>query len=173
MAEMIDVFDAQGVPLGRAERNEAHRRGLWHRAVNVFLFRSDGRLLIQRRSRWKDVWPGAWDLSAAEHLQPGESFLEAAIRGLREELAIDVDAGSLCPLGDVFPSKLEDPVGGIQDYEFQQSFRVTSDQIAVPDLDEVAQLVSIDLFALKDAFISRPADYTPWFRSRARAHGFV
>jgi isopentenyl-diphosphate delta-isomerase type 1 len=173
MAEMIDVFDAQGAPLGLALRDEAHRKGLWHRAVNVFLFRSDGRLLIQKRSRSKDVWPGTWDLSAAEHLQPGETFLEGAIRGLREELAIDVEAESMHALGGVFPSKLEDPDGGIRDYEFQQSFRVTTDQLAEPDFEEVAELAVIELSVLKAAFMSTPAAYTPWFRSRARAHGFV
>lgn len=43
----------------------------------MWVFRPDGRLLIQRRSAAKKMGPSQWDLSVAEHLQPGESFLEA------------------------------------------------------------------------------------------------
>lgn len=84
MIEQFDIFDETGAPLGVAPRARAHREGLWHRAANVFLFYSNGHLLIQRRQWDKDVWPGAWDLSVAEHLKPGETFKEAALRGFAE-----------------------------------------------------------------------------------------
>jgi isopentenyl-diphosphate Delta-isomerase len=38
----------------------------------------------------KRIGPGLWDVSLAEHLNPGESYAEAAIRGLKEELGIEV-----------------------------------------------------------------------------------
>ena len=61
--EQFEILDERGRPVGLAPRSRAHREGLWHRAVHVFVFRSDGRLLIQRRQYDKDICPGVWDLS--------------------------------------------------------------------------------------------------------------
>ena len=47
---------------------------------------------LQQRSLGKKVGSGQWDLSVAEHLQPGEIYSEGAVRGLQEELGIDAEA---------------------------------------------------------------------------------
>lgn len=49
-----------------------------------------GSILLQRRSKKKALEGGCWDLSCAEHVSAGESYLQAAVRGLREELGIHV-----------------------------------------------------------------------------------
>lgn len=105
--ETFETFDAEGRPAALVLRSRVHREGLWHRAASVFLFRRDGRLIVQRRSAHKDVCPGAWDLSAAEHLQPGETFEQGAARGLREELG--VENVQLEAIGDVLRVRLEIP----------------------------------------------------------------
>jgi len=169
--ENVDIFDEAGCPLGTATRRQAHRRGFWHRAANVFLFRSGGELLIQRRSRTKDVCPGAWDVSVAEHLVPGESFEEAARRGLREELGVsDV---VLEPIGGIVRSRLNVAALSIRDFEFQRSFRTTFDGPVVPDLREVMATRDIGLAELAQAIGRSPDDYTPWFRRRIRALGLL
>ena len=86
--ELFETYDAKGQALGLVPRSEVHRRGLWHRAVNVFLFDATGALYLQRRADTKDVAPGLWDLSAAEHLIPGETYADGALRGLAEELGV-------------------------------------------------------------------------------------
>ena len=40
----------------------------------------------------KKIGPGLWDISVAEHLNPGETFDSAALRGLQEELGIHARA---------------------------------------------------------------------------------
>ncbi|MGW8369693.1 MAG: NUDIX hydrolase [Gammaproteobacteria bacterium] len=165
--EQLEVFDEQGRPCGRAPRSAVHREGLWHRAANVFLFVDSGRLLIQRRALDKDVCPGAWDLSVAEHLAPGESFEQGARRGLREELGL-VPERLEC-LGEVVRSRLDMPVLGLKDYEFQQSFRATFTGEIVPDPDEVMDTRVVSLIELEAAFVARPEDFTPWFRQRVAA----
>ena len=87
--ELFETYDDQERPLGLMRRCEVHQLGIWHRSVSVFLFDSKGNLYLQRRSPTKDVAPGIWDVSVAEHLIPGESFLDAATRGLAEELGPD------------------------------------------------------------------------------------
>jgi isopentenyldiphosphate isomerase len=135
MVEHFETFNEAGDSLGLVPRSKVHREGLWHRASNVFLFRLNGEILIQRRQLSKDVWPGAWDLSAAEHLHPGESFEQGAIRGLREELGVVVS--ELEPFGEVTKSRLEVRVSDIKDFEFQQSFRATYGGSISPDVGEV------------------------------------
>lgn len=166
MEERFQTFDESGNPLGVVARSEVHRKGLWHRAANVFLFFPDGKLLIQRRQFGKDVWPGAWDVSVAEHLKPGETFEQGAIRGLKEELG--VDGVSLEPFGAVARSRLDAPESGIRDYEFQQSFRTVYSGPVFPDLREVLETRIIGLRELKAEFEELPEAFTPWFRQRAR-----
>jgi isopentenyldiphosphate isomerase len=169
--EQFETFDEDGNPADLVPRSRVHREGLWHRAANVFLFRTDGCLLLQRRQADKDVWPGAWDLSAAEHLKPGETYEEAALRGLQEELGIE--GVSVEPLGGVAVSRVEVPEAGVRDYELQQSFRVLYDGPVVPDPVEVAEIRSISLPELAAAFAERPEEFTPWFRERAMDLGLL
>lgn len=164
MEEIFETLTPDGKPAGLAPRSRVHREGLWHRAVNIFLFRPDGRLLIQRRQLSKDVWPGAWDLSVAEHLKPGETYADGAVRGLREELGIT--GVELEPLGGVAKSFLDIAETGIRDYEFQQSFRGVSDDAVTPDPGEVMEVQTITLDGLRIAFNQRPEEFTPWFRQR-------
>lgn len=45
-------------------------------------------VLIQKRSMLKDVFPGAWDISSAGHVDAGEECDAAAVRELTEELGV-------------------------------------------------------------------------------------
>ncbi len=163
--EPFQTFDASGNAAGIAPRSRVHREGLWHCAATVFLFRPDGRLVIQRRQGSKDVCPGAWDLSVAEHLTPGETYEQGAHRGLFEELGIEH-----IPLerwGGVIRAQIEIAEYGLKDYELQQPFRGVFGGVLRPNTDEVADIDVIELKALGMAFAQRPADFTPWFRESA------
>lgn len=88
--EVYDVFDEDGNRVGQATRAQVHADpSLIHRAVHVLVFRSDGRLLMQKRVMAKDVAPGKWDTSVGGHLDAGEDYLEAAYREMKEELGIE------------------------------------------------------------------------------------
>ena len=87
--ERYDVVDEQDRVVGSALRREVHRDpSLTHRAVHVLVFRSDGRLLMQKRAAGKDVDPGKWDTSVGGHVDAGEDYLAAALRETREELGL-------------------------------------------------------------------------------------
>ncbi len=169
LEELLETFSEEGEPKGLVAREVVHRLGLWHRASNVFLFRSDGRLVVQRRHISKDVCPGAWDLSVAEHLKPGESFSDGATRGLSEELGIS--GVSLEPIGEVIKTKLEIVERNVKDFEFQRSFKGVSDAVLRPQTSEVAGIRFFQLDDLKVAMLSNPEKFTPWFRSRAKEIG--
>jgi isopentenyldiphosphate isomerase len=72
--EVFELVDADDNVLGTAPRGVVHRQGLLHRAVYCWVFNARGEVLLQRRSPQKKIGAGLWDLSLAEHLQPGETY---------------------------------------------------------------------------------------------------
>jgi len=86
--ELFDIIDESDQVIGQEMRSVVHQRGLWHRGVHVLLFTHDGKLLVQQRSKTKSQSPLAFDCSVSEHVQAGETYHDAAIRGLIEELDI-------------------------------------------------------------------------------------
>ena len=88
--EIFDVVDERDQPIGRLSRREVHRQGLRHRAVHVLVFNRNGEIFLQKRSILKDNFPGAWDSSAAGHLDCGEDYDACAIREVREELGLSL-----------------------------------------------------------------------------------
>lgn len=68
--------------LGKISREKAHKEGILHRIAVIYLTRDSGDILIQRRMS------GRLDHSSAGHVDPGESYLEAAKRELCEELGV-------------------------------------------------------------------------------------
>ena len=86
--EYLDVVDENDNVVGCERRDLIHRLGLLHRGTHVFLFNSEGQLLVQRRQGNCESWPLALDCSVSEHVKSGENFHDAAVRGLEEELGI-------------------------------------------------------------------------------------
>ena len=95
MEELIDVLDEKQQLIGHTTRQQAHKSGVWHRAVHGYLINSKGEIVMQRRSADKDLYPGYWDGSFAGHVDAGESTLKAAVRECEEELGIKVNADEL------------------------------------------------------------------------------
>lgn len=87
--EFLDIVNEADVVIGKETRKKVHEIGLWHRGVHVFLFDKDGKMLIQKRSADRASNPLRLDCSVSEHVQSGEDYLEAAIRGLKEEMGVE------------------------------------------------------------------------------------
>lgn len=90
--ELFDIIDENGNPTGKTvERSIAHAEGIRHRTAHIWIIRrKNGRteILLQKRSRNKDSFPGKFDTSSAGHIQAGDEPLESALRELKEELGI-------------------------------------------------------------------------------------
>ena len=90
--EMFDVVNERDEVIGKKLRREVHRDGDKHRAVHVLVFNSRGEVFLQKRSMSKDTFPGAWDSSSSGHLDSGENYDAYAIRELREEIGLRLEA---------------------------------------------------------------------------------
>jgi isopentenyl-diphosphate delta-isomerase type 1 len=88
MEEMLDVIDADDNVIGRTTREECHKKLFRHRAIQVFVFDTTGRVFVQKRTKTKDAFPSLYEASISGHVKAGETYKNAAERELAEELGI-------------------------------------------------------------------------------------
>lgn len=98
--EFFELFDEQGNSIGKMRpRHEVHRKGYLHGASHIWIIEKDENgkycVLVQKRSDDKDSFPGCYDCSSAGHVDAHETFEQAAVRELREELAVEATEDDL------------------------------------------------------------------------------
>ena len=103
--EIFDICDQNGLPTGKTvERAVAHRDGILHRTAHVWVLRNCGgrtQVLLQKRSKDKDSYPGMFDTSSAGHIPAGAEPMDSALRELEEELGIRADREQLTFMGKI------------------------------------------------------------------------
>ncbi|MUU78440.1 NUDIX hydrolase [Winogradskyella endarachnes] len=145
MDEIIDIVDKNGKPTGKtALKSEAHTKGLYHNTIHLWLYTSNGEILLQQRSHKKLIFPLLWDVSAAGHIDAGETFIQAALRETKEELGVQLEANNLKHVG-VFLHETSYNDGTIQDNEFHQVFIA---KLKVPITDLVIQESEVEAVKL-------------------------
>ena len=86
--ELIDQLNEKGEVIGVVDKAIAHRDGLWHRSVHVWVLNEKNEILMQKRCAEKSFFPNYWDVSFAGHIGAGDSSSLAAVREGEEELGI-------------------------------------------------------------------------------------
>ena len=86
--EIVTIVNAANQRVGEEPRRLMRERNLPHRATYVFVFDRAGRVLVQRRTASKDLYPGYYDLAAGGVVAAGESYETCAAREAFEELGI-------------------------------------------------------------------------------------
>lgn len=96
ITEKWDILDENGSPTGKTTLRGRNflKSGEYHLVVHIWIFSSDGKILIQRRSDTKPLMPGEWAATGGAAIS-GESSYSAANRELFEELGICSDKKSL------------------------------------------------------------------------------
>ena len=88
--EKLILVDSDDNEIGYSSKSECHKGlGTLHRAFSIFLFNSNGELLIQKRSIKKELWGQYWSNSCCSHPRKGEDLYEAATRRIQQELSIE------------------------------------------------------------------------------------
>ena len=101
--ELIDIVDENGIPTGQTiDRTVAHRTGTRHRTTHIWIVRRRGgrvQILLQKRAKYKDSFPGCYDISSAGHIPAGVDFIPSGLRELEEELGFTISPAELIDCG--------------------------------------------------------------------------
>lgn len=126
MNEYFDVLKENGEYTNEvASREECHKKGLYHKAVVVIVLSTDNKkVLLQKRSANKKLWPNLWDITAGGHVLSGELGYEAVIRETKEELGIDIKKEELEFIGTTTSETIK---GDIINRHFNEYFIVHKD----------------------------------------------
>lgn len=85
----VDVLNAQGQVIMQKPRNVAHRNGMWHRSVNVWLLcPTSARVLIGQRSGQKDRDPFRWTCACGRVLG-GQLSMDTAVELAASEFGME------------------------------------------------------------------------------------
>jgi isopentenyl-diphosphate delta-isomerase type 1 len=107
-AEQFYLVDKNDQVLGSISRKEAHAdKTKIHRAVTILLFNAQHELLLQQRSVTKDTSPGAWDVSTCGHVTFGQTYQEAALREMAEEIGVSAPVNFVGKVLVELPSETE------------------------------------------------------------------
>lgn len=151
--ELFDVVNDRDEVIDVLSRSEVHRRKLLHRAIHVFVFRTDGRMLIHQRSHTKEEFPSVWTSSCSGHVSAGETYDESAPRELQEELGL---IAALTPLHK-FPAE------EATSWEFTLLYSATSDDEVTPDPTEMTAVCWMTVGDIAAWVHRSPDEFSPAF----------
>ena len=157
--EQVVLVDEQDHPIGLMEKQAAHIGPHLHRAFSVFIFNSEGELLMQQRALSKYHSPGLWTNTCCSHPRDGETLAEATSRRLMEEM------GMRCEMHEVYTFIYKAPVGrGLTEHEFDHVWIGRSDDTPKINREEVESWKYMSLSDLKKDIQLHPELYTEWFK---------
>lgn len=107
--ELIAIVNEDDQLIDTATRKFVHENGLLHREVGIFIRNRKNEILLQKRADTKK-----YDPSAGGHVPHDQSYRDAAVRELSEELGISVEPKELT---QIFKRKftVESPKYGVHD----------------------------------------------------------
>jgi isopentenyl-diphosphate delta-isomerase len=146
--------------VGTCEKLAAHTGGHLHRALSVFLFRSDGAWLLQQRAWDKYHSAGLWTNTCCSHPYPDEPVEQAATRRLQEEMGISVPRTKAFTF--VYREQFDN---GLTEHEFDHVFFGYHDGPPAPHPAEVAAYRWSFPDRLQREMAVRPEHFTYWFRA--------
>ncbi|MEX2707291.1 MAG: isopentenyl-diphosphate Delta-isomerase [Candidatus Freyrarchaeum guaymaensis] len=159
MSDMVILVDENDTEIGAEEKLKAHRDGKLHRAFSIFIFNSEGEMLLQKRAKSKYHSGGLWSNACCSHPRPGESLEQAAHRRLQEEMGFDCDLQKAFHF--VYKTKLDND---LTEYEFDHVFIGNYEGEIKVNPDEAEDFKWVKMDDVKEDVIKHPENYTEWFK---------
>jgi isopentenyl-diphosphate delta-isomerase len=154
----VILVNEEDQPVGEADKMEAHRQALLHRAFSVFIFNSRGEMLLQQRALHKYHSGGLWSNACCSHPVPGEDTAAAANRRLSEEMGIVTKLDKLFHF--IYRADFENE---LTEYELDHVFAGEYDGEVNLSPDEAADCCYKDMKDLEFSMRLHPQKYTAWF----------
>ncbi len=106
--EILDIYDEHTDKNGKKiytkkwqmEREEAHKVGALHTGAQIWIYNSNGQVLLQKRAMTVASSPWLLDTSAAWHVKNGKTIITGALDELREEISMIRKSEDLLYIGN-------------------------------------------------------------------------
>lgn len=168
MDEYIDILNDTGEVSGKTcLKSEAHKKGLFHQSVHIWILDFDKNVLIQKRASNKDVFPNLWDVSVAGHISAGEQPEISAIREIEEEIGLSVAKDELKYLGtskkkivhkvDLIDNELHHIYICIVNFDFN-ALKIQVEEVSKIKIMKLESLITA-VFNEKNNFVPHGKDY--------------
>jgi isopentenyl-diphosphate delta-isomerase len=159
MKEKVILVDKNDKEIGAMEKQEAHVKGLLHRAFSIFIFNDKNELLLQRRALKKYHSGGLWTNTCCSHPRQNETTKNAAKRRLVEEM------GMSCVLKKqfdfIYMAKLDN---NLYEHEFDHVYFGFSNELPQINTEEVEEYTYKTLEDIGNEIKITPEKYTEWFK---------
>lgn len=159
-SEELILVDADDNPIGYLDKARCHDGdGLLHRAFSLFIFDTDGRLLLQQRAPGKRLWGGYWSNSCCSHPRRSETMEVAIRRRQLQELGLE------CSLQFLYKFRYQAHFADIgSEHELCWVYAGRSRHDPNVNRNEVSAWRWISANDLNRELIQQPDTFTPWFK---------
>jgi len=155
--ELLTQVDENNTIIGGISRGIAHNTpGIFYRTIYILVFNDKNQVLLQKRSSTKDLYPSCWDLSVGGHVNLGDSYLETAIREIKEEVSIYATKDDLFFKGEVL---VKLPSSGEYFYVYEYKLKPT-DKITA-SIEEINQIQWMSIDDIKKSMSSKSLKWYP------------
>jgi isopentenyl-diphosphate delta-isomerase len=156
----VILVDYNNKEIGIADKTEAHKCGLLHKAFSVFLLNDRNELLLQKRQVNKYHSGGLWTNTCCSHQYPGCDENNVIIQQLNFEMGIK------CYVERIFDFYYYTSFqNGLFEHEYDTVYLGYFNGNPYINKDEVSDYKWIDLNLIKQDIALHPNDYTYWFKS--------
>jgi len=159
MKDFVILVDKNDKEIGQMEKIAAHTSGSLHRAFSIFIFNSEGQILLQKRDSKKYHSGGLWSNTCCSHPRPGEKTEIAASRRLFEEMGMNsilFEAFSF-----IYKSELDN---SLTEHELDHVYFGYSNEPPVLNKEEAEDYKYIDPKILQKDIQKDPSSYTIWLK---------
>jgi len=159
MEELVVLVSEKDEILGLMEKMQAHENGILHRAFSVFLFNSQGEILLQKRAATKYHSPNQWTNAVCSHPRMEETYLEGAQRRMLEELGITAEITPKFHFiykADVGQNLWEHELDHVFTGNYEGDFQLNE--------EEVCEIRYLSMEKLEQEMTEHPEQFTEWFK---------
>lgn len=174
MTKVIAV-DKKDKFLGLVDKDKAHQaKGILHRAFSILVFNKKGEILLQKRSKYKKLWPLYWSNTCCSHPRSEIRNQKLEIRRQGEK-RLKEEMGFTCKLKPLFKFHYQAVYKnkGSENEMCTVLLGKYNNQKISPNKGEVADYRWISLSQLKKEIKEHPEIFTPWFKKIIKDKRFL
>ncbi|UCF65709.1 MAG: isopentenyl-diphosphate Delta-isomerase [bacterium] len=158
--ELLILVNESDKEIGHKNKLACHQgNGILHRAFSIFIFNDAGKVLMQKRSSEKKLWPLFWSNSCCSHPRKGEKIEKATHRRMEEELGFRTD------LQFIFKFQYQANYLDIgSENELCSVYIGKSIAVVRPNKNEIEEWQYLSVQELDQKIEDDPTQFTPWFK---------